>query len=144
MSTYIDTSVLAAYYCPEAMSAAAQRLLSSIKGPVISWLTEVELFSALSRKVREQTLGAQDAGRIASLFREHVKAGYFTVLPVEAVDYEHAAQQLGRFSNALRALDALHLAVIERETLTLATADRTMAVEAKRIGLKTNLISMEP
>jgi predicted nucleic acid-binding protein len=144
LSVYIDTSVLAAYYCPEAMSVAAQRLLSSIKGPVISWLTEVELLSALSRKVREQTLGTQDAERIASLFREHVEAGYFTVLPVEAVDYEHAAQRIGRFSNALRALDALHLAVVEREALTLATADRTMAAEAKRIGLKTNLISMEP
>lgn len=143
MNTYIDTSVLTAYYCPEPISDAVQKLLTSIKGPAISWLTEVELLSALSRKIREKTLGTQDAERIACLFREHVETGYFTVFPLEAVDYEHAAQRIGRFSNALRAFDALHLAVVEREALTLATADRTMASEAGRMGLKTNLISVK-
>ena len=143
MSVYIDTSVLAAYYCPEAASAAAQKLLSTSQRPVISWLTHVEMCSALSRKVREQTLSRHDAERIASMFREHTGAGYFTILQVEGADYERAALRIGRFDNALRALDAIHLAIAEREALPVATADRTMAAEAKRIGLKVNLIGAE-
>lgn len=49
---YVDTSVLVAYYCPEPLSVAVQQFLIEQPKPAISSLTEVELFSALARKVR--------------------------------------------------------------------------------------------
>ena len=45
---YIDTSVLVAYYCPEALSEQVQDFLSEQVKPAISTLTEVELFSAIA------------------------------------------------------------------------------------------------
>ena len=47
---YVDTSVLAAYYCPEPLSAAAQTELGQLASPTLSPLVEVELCSAVARK----------------------------------------------------------------------------------------------
>ena len=41
---YIDTSVLAAYYCPEALSDKAEEVITSEAIPVISQLTRLEIF----------------------------------------------------------------------------------------------------
>lgn len=140
MSLYVDTSVLAAYYCPEPASQAAQSFLTSHVDPTISWLTGVELLSALSRKVRQRTIEQDDAVRIARTFRDHVADGYYMVLPLEHADYETAQEQIGRFDNALRTLDALHLAVAMRRASKLATADRTMASVAETLGVKVILV----
>ncbi len=132
--------MLTAYYCPEPASQTAQSVLTSHSDPAISWLTGVELLSALSRKVRERSLEQDDAGRIARLFRNHVADGYYTVLPLEHADYEAAQERIGRFDTALRTLDALHLAVAMRGTDRLATADRTMASVAQMLGMKVLLL----
>ena len=59
----MDTSVLTAYYCPEPGSEAAQKLLLAQSRLAVSWLTGVDLMSAISRKVRERGLTRRDAGR---------------------------------------------------------------------------------
>ncbi len=43
---YLDTSVLVAYYCPEALSRQVQNLMREEVKPALSSLTEVEFFSA--------------------------------------------------------------------------------------------------
>ena len=48
---YIDTSILAAYYCPEPLSSQAQRALRESVERAISPLAELELTSAIARKV---------------------------------------------------------------------------------------------
>ena len=48
---YLDTSILVAYYCPEALSVEAERLVRARVRPSISDLTEVELVSAVVRAV---------------------------------------------------------------------------------------------
>ncbi|GAG95804.1 unnamed protein product, partial [marine sediment metagenome] len=50
---YLDTSVLAAYYCPEEKSDAVEKIIVKNKPLRISPLNEVEFASALSKKVRE-------------------------------------------------------------------------------------------
>ena len=52
MRHYLDTSVLTAYYCPEARSARVQRMLAKLEGPTVSPLVEVELHCVVARKVR--------------------------------------------------------------------------------------------
>ena len=47
---YLDTSVLVSYYCPEALSRQAQDILREAAKPCLSFLTEVELTSAVSKK----------------------------------------------------------------------------------------------
>ena len=55
---YVDTSVLAAYYCTEPLSAAAQTAIREAHEPVISLLVEVEFASAVALKVRTGELTA--------------------------------------------------------------------------------------
>lgn len=130
-----------AYYCPEPGSDSAQRFLVENPGASISWLTGVELMSALSRKVRERGIERRDAARIAALYGEHVAHGCYRLLPVEAEDFERAVAAIAQFDNALRALDALHLAIVQRQSLDLVTADRDLAEAAKGLAIKVTFLS---
>jgi hypothetical protein len=49
---YLDTSVIAPFYWAEALSDTVEQLLRIETEPRLSQLVEVELFSALSRRVR--------------------------------------------------------------------------------------------
>jgi len=141
---YLDTSVLAAYYCPEAMSERAEAAIPRSDIPAISLLTQVELYSALSRKVREHTLSDADATRIAARFRLHIDNGCYVLLPVETAHYEFAREWIGRFSTSLKTLDALHLAICFSSDAVLLTADTGLAKAAKRFGVQTQVLSCGP
>ena len=64
---YFDTSVLAAYYCPEPNSPAAEKIILHSENPAISDLTELELVSALSRKIREKSITREDGRKIIAM-----------------------------------------------------------------------------
>ena len=138
---YVDTSVLAAYYCPEALSTEAERVLRQCDVPAISLLVDVELHSALARKVREGALSKLDATRISTEFRLHVEAACYTFLPLDSLHYRLARDWIGSFSVALRTLDALHLAVAFGSEATLLTADRGLAKAARELGVRTQFVS---
>lgn len=135
---YLDTSVVVAYYCPEPLSRRAERLIRAQSRPAVSDLTEVELRSALSRKVRLGELQVTGATRIASRFSSHLEEGLYTRVPLERRHYQMAGEWLGRFALALRTLDALHLAVAASEGFGLATADAVLARSAKALGIETH------
>ena len=132
--------MLTAYYCPEAASEAAQKLIVAHARPSVSWLTGIEIMSALSRKVRARELVRRDAERIATLYREHVSQGCYNLIPLDGADIEWASGRIAKFDNSLRTLDALHLAIAMRESLALATADRGLANAAKNMGMKVMLV----
>jgi len=133
---YIDTSVLAAYYCPEPRSARVQKALQKVDEPVISPLVEVEFFSAVAAKVRARELDTASARRILALFGKHLAEGYYGIVPIEAAQYRVARDWLGEFTTSLRAPDALHLAAAYTNDLTLLTADRALARSARRFGVE--------
>ena len=54
--SYIDTSVLVAYYCPEPISTKAEKAILKADLPTVSHLAEIEFASAIARKVREKLL----------------------------------------------------------------------------------------
>ena len=135
MKVYIDTSVLAAYYCPEPLSEKAETFLTAHIQPAISSLTELELFSAISRKVREKGMDHKDAGRVTARFVAHVDNHYYTYLSIEAHHFRLARDWIGMFKLNLRSLDALHLAVSSSEGLTLVAADKGLFKSAKTLDL---------
>lgn len=137
---YVDTSILTAYFCPEEGSAKAQSFLRMQRRLAVSWLTETELISALSRKVRVRELSADAAVEIAGAFRKQMAAGYFEVIAVLADDYRFASRTMASFNNALRTLDSLHLAVASRAGRVLATADRSLALAAKRLNVSAEFV----
>jgi predicted nucleic acid-binding protein len=141
---YIDTSVLAAYYCPEAMSAKAEKAILRSDLPAISLLVEVEFYSAVARKSREGALSEVDATRIVTRFRLHIEERCYERLSIDAAHYEIARDWVGRFATPLRTLDALHLAVCFASDAVLLTADVGLAKAARHFRVPTDLLEHAP
>ncbi len=133
---YIDTSVLVAYYCPENFSEKVQTFLTLQNHPVISSLTDVELCSAISKKVRMDELSNADGNRIISKFQSHLDGGLFRVIPIESEHWRIARGWLSLFNTPLRTLDALHIAVSSSEQLIIISADRQLLNSAKTLGVQ--------
>ena len=137
---YIDTSLLVPYYCPEALSRGAERTIRGDPSPAVSDLVEIEFFSALARKVRVREMSQIDATRAGERFLDHLQAGFYARIAVQRRHYEAARAWLARFTLPLRALDALHLALADREGFRLATADQDLSRSAKRLGVAVTLV----
>jgi hypothetical protein len=137
---YIDTSVIVAYYCPEALSDKAEDFLSKIDRPNISTLTEVEFFSALSRKIRNKEMDAKTARKISAKFLSHLEGKYFHYLPVAANHYRLAGNWIAQFTLPLKSLDAIHLAVASCEDFSMATFDHQLYHNAKKLDINAILL----
>ena len=137
---YIDTSVLVAYYCPEPISEAAERLLQRVENPSISSLTEVELVSAIARKIREKELSVADGNRILNQYRSHREAAVLPLIILTEAHFQTAFNMLSKFSPPLKTLDALHLSVAIVNELVIVTADRQLQNAAKDLGVKSKII----
>ena len=132
---YVDTSILVAYYCPEPMSDRVEALLLKTERPAISDLTEVELVSAVSRKIREKHLTVQDGNKIVLLFQAHIDDKRFRRLPVESKHFKMVKNWIAQFNTPLRALDALHLSLASAAGLSLFTADAHLKSSADLLGI---------
>jgi len=137
---YLDTSILAAYYCPEPLSAAVQEVLFQVNDPTISPLVEVELQSALALKVRREQMAVATASQIASKVQVHLDNALFRVVPIGANQYALASRWIGSLQTALRTLDALHLAAAFSNDLTLISADRSLIKAAAHFGVRHLLV----
>jgi predicted nucleic acid-binding protein len=132
--------VLVAYYCPEPLSEKVETFITGQSKLTISALTEIEMFSALSRKVREKAMDRHDAGRVTAKFIFHLDGHYFTYLPVETHHFRLARDWIGMFKLNLRTLDALHLAIASSEGLSIVTTDKNLLKSAKGLGLSSILL----
>jgi uncharacterized protein len=137
---YIDTSVLVAYYCPEPFADKAENFLAKIDRPNISALTEVELFSALSRKLRNKEIEPKTARQIAAKFLSHLEGKYFNCLPVTANHYSLADNWISQFTLPLKSLDALHLAIASCEELNIVTLDHQLYQNARKLDVEAILL----
>jgi uncharacterized protein len=137
---YVDTSVIVAYYCPEPLSNKAEAFLTTHTHLVISSLTEAEMFSALSKKVRDGGVSKVDASRVAAQFLAHVDGRFYSNVPLDQRHYRLARDWVGGFDIPLRTLDALHLAIASSEGLVIVTADQGLAKSAKALALDTVLL----
>ncbi len=132
---YLDTSILAAFYCPEPLSGRAERAILSAHQPAISWLVEVEMCSALQGKGLRGELEEADRTKISAEFRRHITDGCYGMLPVNRSHYEMAREWIGLFSVPLRSLDALHLAICHAAKGSLMTADQGLLKAARHLGV---------
>jgi len=132
---YIDTSVLVAYYCPEPLSEKAEALVTAHICPAISTLTEVEFYSAISKKIRMQEMDRSDGSKIIAKFLAHINDHFYTKLLIKSHHYILARDWIGQFNTSLRTLDAIHLAITSTEGLTIITADETLSKSAKIFGV---------
>jgi len=143
MELYLDTGVLAAYYAPEPSSAEAEGLVRATPRPAISDLAEVELFAAVTRKVRRAELGLTDARRIRSAFLAHLDAALYTRLPLGREHYLLARDWAARESVGVGPRGALHLAAAALSGRTLATLDPALAAAAAELGVEALPVDVE-
>lgn len=138
--SYIDTSVLVAYYCPEPISSKAERLIIETDIPVISLLTEVEFASALSRKVRDGQIPEESSNKVINEFTLHLRHGLFKRLTIGPDCYNLAFKWLSANKTPLATLDSLHLAVASLNDLKIITADKQLSRAAHKLGIKYQLL----
>jgi predicted nucleic acid-binding protein len=136
---YLDTSVLAALYIPEPLSAAASGIVGTAP-PAISALTEVEFSSVVARRLRERTISAADGALVLRTFDAHVADRLYRRLPVVAATFIEAIRLLRSGTAPLSTLDALHLAIAASSHEPLCTADKQLARAAARLGAKVHLL----
>lgn len=139
---YLDTSAIAPFYWSEALSNKVEELLRKETQRGLSQLVEVELFSALSRKVRMREISIEEAKLIASNFQNHLEIGFYHKINLDLVHYQLARYWISQFTTPLRTLDALHLACASYRSIRLVTADEALAASAKVLGIEVNLIQL--
>ena len=109
----------------------------------MSYLTEVELYSAVARKVRTEEISGVDGNRILAKFSSHMDMNLFTILPIDDHHWRLARGWIGLFSTPLRTLDTLHLAIASAGEFVLITADKSLQRSADILGVKVRLIDGE-
>ncbi len=137
---YIDTSVLVAYYCPEPISTKAEKMIIQAGTPVISPLTEVELASALARKVREGQLSIDSSNKILTEFKYHLHQLLYKKVVIDTDCYNLAFSWLSGKDIPLATLDSLHLAAASINNLEIITADKQLSRAARKLGIASKLL----
>ncbi len=141
MRAYVDNSVLTTYYTPEPLSAEVNELLSSPDiDAAISNLTQVEFFSMVAKKVRQQELEPVVARKVRQRFIAHLEAFLYARLPVKTAHFRLASDWLAQELPALATLDALHVAAACLDGRTLLTADQGQARAAMELGVEVELL----
>jgi predicted nucleic acid-binding protein len=140
---YLDTSVLAPFYWTEAMTNSVADLFQQSQTLIISELSEVELMSALSRRVRMKEIEREDAIAIAIVnqFQMHITSGLYEKLPITIQHYQTAKSWIQHFDTPLRTLGALHLAVANEQQVPLITADVGLARSAVSLNINVQLLT---
>jgi len=135
---YIDTSVLLKAYVPEPDSERFVTWADAVATRCISPLSAVELHCAIHRRQRMGLLSLKQRTSAIEAFDAEVDADLYRVLPWPARGFDEGRAALENCRPiALRALDALHLAVALHHRCTgFATADRVQAQAARRLGFK--------
>lgn len=140
---YLDTSVIAPFYWSEALSDIVEELLRRENERGLSQLVEVELFSALSRRVRMREISQEEARAIANRFQTHLDNDFYLRIPIESVHYQLARDWIGQFNTSLRTLDALHLACASYNNIRLVTADDALAASAEALEIEVQLLKLD-
>lgn len=133
---YIDTSVIVAAMTREGTTMRVQRWIESQpEGElVISPWVVTEVSSALSLKVRTGALTIENRADVMAIWAA-LQREIFVSVPVSGNHFEVAARFADQHALALRADDALHLAIASSAGYHLATLDRVMAEAAPKLGV---------
>jgi len=131
---YLDTSILATYYLPEKISSQVQTYIQG-KSQLITELTRLEFYSALSIKVRTNSLLKSDAKRVMELFKSHLGAAYYLNKRLNPKHYDKTGEYIATLSLPIKTPDALHLAFAASENLKIVTADKQLANNASELDI---------
>lgn len=135
MIIYCDTSLIVPTLVPERFSEAAEDWLKrrDLALLAFSGWSDAEVASALAQKERSGAIGADRRAQAATIWVTMSAA--MRRVPIEPFDFADSALLVDAGSRGLRAGDALHLAIVRRAGLGLATLDRDLADAAEASGV---------
>jgi uncharacterized protein len=133
---YLDTSVVVAAFTQEAMTEKSRQWIerTPVDDIFISSWVETEFAGAISFKLRTKQLQLEERASILSNWRTFVTQTAATIA-ISSEDFAAAENFAGQHKLALRAADALHLAVAQNAGCTLVTLDKQMARAAIEVGV---------
>lgn len=136
MSVYLDASVLVALFTDDALTARADAVLREVLDtPVVSDFAGIELTSAVSRRVRTRDLSVDEARHAFETFDGWVNHGVQRE-ELRPEDIVLADGYLRRLDLALRAPDAINIAIAQRLGASLLSFDEKMVAAALSLGLR--------
>jgi hypothetical protein len=135
LTCYLDPSVMLPTLVKEPASAAVDAFMSTVEQELlVSDFAAAEVASAVSRLVRMGRLQTSDGAACLTDF-DVWRAAMTTVVEIHAADVRLADAYVRRFDLALRAPDALHIAIARRLDVALVTLDRRIAAAATQLGV---------
>ena len=140
---YLDTSLLVAALVHERGTATAHCYLQdkADHGWQISCWVVSELASALGLKCRQTIITASEAADIWQRFQV-LERQRLQVLTPESADFQAAARFCLSPTTPLKAGDALHLAICQRQNSCLVSFDRQLHAAAMQHGVSTQLLQI--
>ena len=135
MSVYLDASAILPLFVDEPSSDLLEAFVQRLAEPIaVSEFAAAEVAAALSRRSRMGTLTQSEAGVCLRDFDAWRASETFDP-GVDAEDLRLTSRFVRRFDLALRAPDALHVAVCLRGGHRLATLDQCLAAAAGALGV---------
>lgn len=125
----VDASVAVKWILPEPGTDEAQILLEGSEKLIAPSLIRLEVFAAITRKVRVRDLTVDDARRACKLWSKALSTGALTLIPDER-HLQRAIELALEIRHPLQ--DCLYLAVAEDNSGTLVTADPKFSERASK------------
>jgi len=142
VAAYVDSCVLLSLLLGDSGYTDSERWLIN-QGDQTLWISHwvlLEVAGVIATCVRRGQLTAEQAQTIGSEF-ESFRQERLTLIEPRGTDFLQARQWLERCLHLpLRSGDALHLALVQRQQLTVVSADRALARCAESLGLPLQLI----
>lgn len=142
MAAYVDSCVLLSLFLGDSGYTDSEQWLIN-QGDQTLWISHwvlLEVAGVIATCVRRGQLTAEQAQMIGSEF-ESFRQERLSLIEPRGTDYLQACQWLERCLHLpLRSGDALHLALAQRQQLTVVSADRALARCAESLGLPLQLI----
>ena len=141
---YLDSAYVAKYYVNERDAVAVRHLIREASHIHSSYWTFIEVMSVFHRHVREGFLTPAHGQEVMDLFRDHVEADLWGLIPLSEALLRRTASLVRGLPPTLplRAGDAIHLATaLHADEKEIWTNDRHLLGAATSVGLVAKSVS---